>query len=101
MAIKGVLGPNWQNVTKERNRTCPKLVVWVPKKPGFTEFVKVNEDFNVEGGFSIAIFCHALQILPFSIQPIFIPFVDEKGAGNGTYDDLLYNIKGKVYIVSK
>ena len=76
MPIKDVLGPNWQNVAKE-NRTCPKLVVWVPKKAGFTEFVKVDEELKVKGGFSIAIFCHALQNLPFSIQPIFIPFVNE------------------------
>ncbi|KVI01356.1 Extracellular solute-binding protein, family 3 [Cynara cardunculus var. scolymus] len=88
-------GPNWQNVTKQRNSVCPKLIVWVPKKPGFREFVKVNEELNVEGGFSIAIFCHALQFLTFSVEPIFIPFVNEKGETKGTYDDLLLNMKDK------
>ncbi|KVI01357.1 Extracellular solute-binding protein, family 3 [Cynara cardunculus var. scolymus] len=83
-ACAGILGPNWQNVAKQNSTACPNLVVWVPKKPGFTEFVKVNEAFEVEGGLSIAIFCHALQLLPFNIQPIFIPFTCEAVAGDIT-----------------
>ncbi|KAI3701659.1 hypothetical protein L6452_26898 [Arctium lappa] len=94
-ACAGILGPNWwQNVAKQ-NSPCPTLVVWVPKKPGFTEFVKVNEESEVEGGFSIAIFCHALQLLPYNVQPIFIPFVNEKGESKGTYDELIYHIRNQ------
>ncbi|KAI3701660.1 hypothetical protein L6452_26899 [Arctium lappa] len=92
-ACAGILGRNWQNVTKQRSSTCPKLVVRVPKKPGFTEFVKVNEESKVEGGFSIAIFCHALKLLPYNVQPIFKPFVNDKGENN--YDDLLLSMKDK------
>ncbi|KAI3754584.1 hypothetical protein L1987_54371 [Smallanthus sonchifolius] len=74
----GIVGPSW-NVTKQRKSPCPTLVVWVPKKPGFTEFVKVNERNEVEGGFSIDVFCHAIQLLPFNVRPIFKPFVNKKG----------------------
>ncbi|KAI3725115.1 hypothetical protein L1987_64891 [Smallanthus sonchifolius] len=63
-------------------------------RTGFTEFVKVNKQ-NVEGGFSIAIFCYTLHKLPFSIEPIFKPFTNEKGESNGTYDELLQKIEGK------
>nr|XP_043627700.1 glutamate receptor 2.8-like [Erigeron canadensis] len=89
-----IIGPNW-NITKEGKSPCKTLVVWVPKKPGFTEFVKVNEQNEVEGGFSIAIFCYALQKLPFNIQPIFKPFINDTGQMNGTYDELLKHIKGQ------
>ncbi|KAJ9550910.1 hypothetical protein OSB04_014955 [Centaurea solstitialis] len=95
-ACTGILGANWQNMTKPRNSGCSKLVVWVPKKPGFTEFVKVNENFEVEGGLSIAIFCHALQLLPYNIQPIFIPFVNETGESKGTYDNLIHHINNQI-----
>ncbi|KAJ0752242.1 putative solute-binding protein family 3/ domain of MltF [Helianthus annuus] len=89
-----IIGPKWK-IAKQGKGPCPKLVVWVPKKTGFTEFVKVNEQSKVEGGFSIAIFCYALHVLPFSVQPIFKPFVDAKGESNGTYDQLLQHIEGK------
>ncbi|GJY20761.1 extracellular solute-binding protein 3 [Tanacetum coccineum] len=87
-------GPNW-NTTKQGESPCPTLVVWVPKKTGFTEFVKVNEYNEVEGGFSIAIFCYALQLLPYNVQPIFKPFINDKGEMNGTYDQLLKHIEGQ------
>ena len=72
--------------------------MWVPKRPGFSEFVNVNEYNEVEGGFSIAIFCYALHLLPYNVQPIFKPFINDKGEMNGTYDQLLRHIEGKVYI---
>ncbi|PWA46654.1 Extracellular solute-binding protein, family 3 [Artemisia annua] len=89
-----IIGPNW-NTTKQEKSPCPTLVVWVPKKNGFTEFVKVNEYNEVEGGFSIAIFCYALQLLPYNVQPIFKPFINDKGEMNGTYDQLLKHIEGQ------
>nr|XP_043627328.1 glutamate receptor 2.8-like [Erigeron canadensis] len=89
-----IIGPKW-NITKKGKSPCTTLVVWVPKKIGFTEFVKVNEHNEVEGGFSIAIFCYALQKLPFNVQPIFKPFINVTGQMNGTYDDLLKHIEGQ------
>ncbi|KAI3709158.1 hypothetical protein L2E82_38917 [Cichorium intybus] len=89
-----ILGPKW-NTPKKLKSPCPTLVVWVPKKDGFTEFVKVNDQSKLEGGFSIAIFCHALQLLPYNVQPIFKPFVNDKGESNGTYDQLLDHIEGQ------
>lgn len=96
IAIKDIIGPEW-NISKKRKSPCPRLFVWVPKKDGFTEFVKVNEKSKLEGGFSIAIFCHALHVLPYSVQPIFIPFVDDHGKSNGDYDQLVKHIENKVH----
>ncbi|KAJ9550908.1 hypothetical protein OSB04_014953 [Centaurea solstitialis] len=80
---------------QERKGPCPTLNVWVPKKMGFTEFVEVDQQSKVKGGFSIAVFCHALHKLPFNIRPIFRAFVNDKGERNGTYDQLLHHIEGK------
>ncbi|KVI01358.1 Extracellular solute-binding protein, family 3, partial [Cynara cardunculus var. scolymus] len=90
----GILGPGWQKMSTNQS-PCPELVVWVPKKPGFSEFVQVNKESKLEGGFSIAIFCHSLQLLPYNIQPIFKPFVNDKGESKGTMFQLLENIKNK------
>ncbi|GJU30254.1 extracellular solute-binding protein 3 [Tanacetum coccineum] len=86
---KDIIGPEWQ-MNKHEISPCQQLDVWVPKKTGFTEFVKV-EGSEVKGGFSIAIFCHALQLLPFKVQPIFKSF----DVTNDTYDNLLKSIVGK------
>ncbi|GKA15466.1 extracellular solute-binding protein 3 [Tanacetum coccineum] len=82
-------------MTKQGESPCPTLVVWVPRKTGFTEFVKINSHHEVEGGFSIAVFCYALQLLPYNIQPIFKPFINESGKMNGSYDQLLRHIEGQ------
>ncbi|KAJ0532792.1 hypothetical protein HanIR_Chr09g0400911 [Helianthus annuus] len=95
LPIKDIIGPEWK-ISKQGTSPCQTLVVWVPKKTGFTEFVKVNQENKVEGGFSIAIFCYALHFLPFRVQPIFKPFINDKGESNGTYDQLLRHIEGKV-----
>ncbi|KAD4179870.1 hypothetical protein E3N88_28461 [Mikania micrantha] len=87
-------GANW-NMTKQGKSPCPTLDVWVPKKTGFTEFVNVNEQNEVEGGFSIAVFCYAIQLLPFNVRPIFKPFVNKTGMMNGTYDQLVQHIEGQ------
>ncbi|KAL8209421.1 hypothetical protein R6Q57_006153 [Mikania cordata] len=87
-------GSQW-NTTKQTSDSCPKLFVWVPKKTGFNEFIKINQQSKVEGGFSIAIFCHALNSLPFIVEPTFIPFINDKGETNGTYEELLKKIGGE------
>ncbi|GJT65181.1 extracellular solute-binding protein 3 [Tanacetum coccineum] len=60
---------------------CSPLVVRVPQKVGFTEFVNVNENSEVEDGFSIAI--------PYNVQPIF------KVESIDSYDKLLRKIEGQ------
>ncbi|KAL4564254.1 hypothetical protein LXL04_028312 [Taraxacum kok-saghyz] len=80
---------------KTQKSPCRKLVVWVPKKDGFIEFVNVNDQSKAIDGFSIAIFCHALQLLPYNVQPIFKPFINESGKSNGSYNDLLEHIEGQ------
>ncbi|KAM0031267.1 putative solute-binding protein family 3/ domain of MltF [Helianthus debilis subsp. tardiflorus] len=90
-----IIGPEWKITKQEKvDYLCPELLVWVPKT-GFTELVKVNQKSQLEGGFSIAIFCYVLHVLPFNIQPIFKPFVNAKGESNGTYDDLLKQIRNQ------
>ena len=71
--------------------------LWVPKKDGFAEFVNVNDQSKAIDGFSIAIFCHALQLLPYDVQPIFKPFINESGKSNGSYYQLLEHIEGQVH----
>ncbi|KAI3725111.1 hypothetical protein L1987_64886 [Smallanthus sonchifolius] len=94
--MKDIIGREWKinKRKKEEYDRCPELVVWVPKT-GFTEIIKVNQQSKVEGGFSVAIFCYTLHVLPFSIQPIFKPFIDKNEESNGTYDELLMQIENK------
>ncbi|XP_019160339.1 PREDICTED: glutamate receptor 2.2-like [Ipomoea nil] len=74
-----------------------RLRVGVPKKNGFTEFVNVqwNSSTNqsIVEGFSIDIFRYALESLPFKVEYDFVPFVNESGQRNGSYNDLLHKIK--------
>ncbi|KAI3782152.1 hypothetical protein L2E82_12185 [Cichorium intybus] len=76
-----------------------KLRVAVPKKIGFTQFVKVerNNDTNEINvtGFCIDLFEEALKHLPFKVYPEYIPFMNSSGQSNGTYDDLLNQLQSK------
>ncbi|XP_076954920.1 glutamate receptor 2.9-like [Bidens hawaiensis] len=92
--VQDILGAQW-NLSKQGESPCPTLDVWVPKKTGFTEFVNISEQNEVKGGFSIAVFCYAVNLLPYNVRPIFKPFVNNTGGMNGTYDDLLLHIKGQ------
>ena len=70
---KDILGTNWNNKINQISKQCQILTVRVPKKTIFTEFVDVNKDGKLKGGFSIAIFCFLLRELPYKIQPVFVP----------------------------
>lgn len=76
--------------------TTGKLRVGVPKKIGFTEFVKIVTDpvtnESTATGFAIDIFICALKQLPFHFDYKFIPFMNESGFPKGTYKDLLHNM---------
>ncbi|KAK1399852.1 Glutamate receptor [Heracleum sosnowskyi] len=77
------------------------LRVGVPDKPGFREFVNVQEigdtkKYNVTG-FVIEVFKAVLHALSsFNLEPEFIPFVivNNSGGSNGTYDDLVNKLSG-------
>lgn len=93
--MQDIIGKNW-NMGKQGESPCPKLNIWVPRKLGFTEFVKVNEQLKVEDGFSIAIFCYALQALPFPVQPNFRAFDVDTWNETGTHHQHIMHLKGKV-----
>ncbi|KAF5804707.1 putative ionotropic glutamate receptor, metazoa [Helianthus annuus] len=90
-----ILGTKWKNDFKKTHNQCRTLKVWVPKKTVFTEFVNVNDNGELKGGFSIAIFCLVLQEVPFRIQPVFVPLVDEMGRSRDSYDELVQKIENK------
>nr|XP_027069308.1 glutamate receptor 2.5-like isoform X2 [Coffea arabica] len=78
-----------------------KLKVGVPKKEGFTEFVKVQVDPLTNqpqvSGFSIDVFIASLQLLPFKLDYEFVPFMNASGHRNGSYTDLLHKILDQTY----
>ncbi|MFS7898929.1 hypothetical protein Hanom_Chr05g00407181 [Helianthus anomalus] len=83
----------WKNETDKplHEKYTGTFNVCVPKKVAFHEFVDVdNKDGKLKGGFSIAIFCLALQELPFKIQPIFKPPEIED------YTEIVQKLDGKV-----
>ncbi|KAK9055205.1 hypothetical protein SSX86_026287 [Deinandra increscens subsp. villosa] len=70
---KDILGTKWKNdinIILSPNANQP-FTVCVPERKAFPEFVDVNEDGTLKGGFSVAVFCLVLQELPFKIQPVF------------------------------
>ena len=78
-----------------------RLRIGVPVKNGFKEFVKVKwisstDDTTNVSGFSIDVFNAVLDALPFPLSPEFIPYANKQRQSNGTYDQLLYEIKTKV-----
>ncbi|XP_054820760.1 glutamate receptor 2.7-like [Prosopis cineraria] len=81
-----------------------KLIIGVPKKPGFTQFVdaQVNPSDKRQlvkvTGFSIEVFnatVSHLQSTGFNISFEFRAFVNDHGDSAGTYDTLLRNIPGQ------
>ncbi|CAH1432653.1 unnamed protein product [Lactuca virosa] len=76
-----------------------KLRVAVPKKRGFTQFVKVKRNNNTNDtevtGFCIDLFEEALKLLPFEVVPEYFPFMNSSGQSSGTYDELLSQLQSK------
>ncbi|CAL8078688.1 unnamed protein product [Prunus armeniaca] len=79
--------PIWPGDTTDQPAT-KKLRIGVPMTGGFKEFLKV-ENKNITG-FAADVFFAALAKLPFPLPHDFFYF-------NGTYDDLLYQIKAGKY----
>ncbi|KAK9055210.1 hypothetical protein SSX86_026292 [Deinandra increscens subsp. villosa] len=87
---KGTLGKLWKNDThKQLNESYEMFNVCVPKKQGFHEFVEVNDHDKKIEGYSIAIFCLALQELPYKIQHVFRPISNEN------YTDVVHKLQNK------
>ncbi|XP_023872896.2 glutamate receptor 2.8 [Quercus suber] len=91
--------PIWPGYTTDQPT---KLRIGVPIRNGFEEFLKVEwhsstDDKPSISGFVIGVF-HAVQdALPFPLSHEFIPYVNKHRQSNGTYDELLYQIKTQRY----
>ena len=77
-----------------------KLRIGVPVIKGFEEFVKVEWDSPTDkpiiSGFSIDVFLAVQHALPFPLPYEFIPYMNTDRLSNGSYDELLYQIKIQV-----
>uniref|UniRef100_A0A7N2KMT2 Glutamate receptor n=1 Tax=Quercus lobata TaxID=97700 RepID=A0A7N2KMT2_QUELO len=91
--------PIWPGDTTEQPS---KLRIGVPVTSGFKEFVKVEwhsptDDKPSISGFCIDVFHAVQEALPFPLPHEFIPYMNKHKQINGTYDQLLYQIKNQVY----
>ena len=87
--------PIWPGDTTEQPT---KLRIGVPVRTSFKEFLRVDwpTDKPSISGFAIDVF-HAVQdALPFPLPHEFIPFMNKHRQSNGSYDELLYQIKIQV-----
>jgi ionotropic glutamate receptor len=68
----------------------------------FQEFLKVewhpDIDKPIISGFSNDLFLAVKDVLPFPLPHEFIPFMNKDKQSNGTYDELLYQIKIQVCV---
>ncbi|TXG62336.1 hypothetical protein EZV62_013699 [Acer yangbiense] len=73
-----------------------KLHIGVPKKTGFTDFVKVEFDSTTNKstvtGYCIDVFEAVMKALPYAVTYEYIPFEFPNGMSAGTYDDLVYQV---------
>ncbi|XP_078150597.1 glutamate receptor 2.7-like [Carex rostrata] len=71
--------------------TNKRLLIGVPKKPGFAEFVKPNTTASHNfSGYCIKVFEAAINLLPYNVSYTFQEF-------NGTYDEIVYQVYLKKY----
>ncbi|PRQ24196.1 putative periplasmic binding protein-like I [Rosa chinensis] len=73
-----------------------KLIIGVPVKKGFEEFVKITKDVNTNTttvkGFCIDVFLAAVKLLPYDLPHVFVPYENSNGSMAGTYDELVYEV---------
>ncbi|KAM5548452.1 hypothetical protein ABKV19_000059 [Rosa sericea] len=73
-----------------------KLIIGVPVKIDFTEFVKITKDPKTGTmdvtGFCIDVFHAALKVLPYALPHEFTPFSNPDGTSAGSYNDLVYQV---------
>ncbi|KAI9191868.1 hypothetical protein LWI28_014747 [Acer negundo] len=81
----------WEISTNQK-----KLYIGVPKKSGFTDFVKVEFDSTTNRstvtGYCIDVFDAVMKTLPYAVTYEYIPFALPNGTSAGTYDDLIYQV---------
>ncbi|KAK2965638.1 hypothetical protein RJ640_011833 [Escallonia rubra] len=77
--------------------TPVKWKTCIPVKGGFTEFVHVDKKkCKLINGFSTEVFCAALQIFPYKVEPEFVPLVDHNCETSQNYNDMLKHL-GQAY----
>uniref|UniRef100_A0A2N9IPG2 Ionotropic glutamate receptor C-terminal domain-containing protein n=1 Tax=Fagus sylvatica TaxID=28930 RepID=A0A2N9IPG2_FAGSY len=90
--------PIWPGYTIE---PPAKLRIGVPIRKAFEEFLKVEWHSNTIkpsiSGFSIDVFLAVKDALHFPLPYEFIPYMNTDRQSNGTYDELLYQIKIQKY----
>lgn len=91
-----------QKVSPASNYAVIKLKVGVPKKDGFTQFVKVvwnsrENKYNVSG-FCMDIFNAVVNKLTFKVSLQIEPYVNELKYSAGSYDSLIQQVPAKVSI---
>nr|GLL39510.1 glutamate receptor 2.8-like isoform X1 [Ipomoea trifida] len=73
-----------------------KLRVGVPVKSGFTDFVRVERDKELNktqvSGFYIDIFNSVMSALQYAVPYELVPFEKPDGSSAGTYNDLVYQV---------
>ncbi|XP_074567998.1 glutamate receptor 2.9-like [Curcuma longa] len=78
---------------KPKGWECPiggkELVVGVPVKPGFEQFININESSGPKG-YCIQLFEAVMK--EFSVNIKYKTFSNKQGESNGTYDDLVYHL---------
>ncbi|XP_031479083.2 glutamate receptor 2.5-like [Nymphaea colorata] len=73
-----------------------KLIIGVPVKLAFTEFLKIQRNptdgSTAVEGYCIDVFNMVLQNMPYYLPHKFVPFEDAEGKPNGTYNELVYQV---------
>ncbi|KAK9213467.1 hypothetical protein WN943_002855 [Citrus x changshan-huyou] len=100
--LKQIIWPG-DSTTTPTGWGIPSLKIGVPVKLGFPEFVEQLKNGNktTYTGFSIDVFSAVLETLDkdlgFKVLHNFIGFEDETGLMDGSYDDLLLQIKNQKF----
>lgn len=104
--LKSVIWPG-DSTRTPRGWTVPSagsrtLIIGVPYKAGFPEFVNVTEDPLSNNanftGFSIDVFRLIWDNLPYKFHYQLKPYINKKGGSSGSYDSVVCQIKAKVKI---
>nr|GMC73067.1 glutamate receptor 2.8-like [Ipomoea batatas] len=73
-----------------------KLRIGVPVKSGFTDFVRVERDKELNktqvSGYYIDVFNSVMSSLQYAVRYDFVPFEKPDGSSAGTYNDLVYQV---------
>ncbi|KAK3018582.1 hypothetical protein RJ639_002817 [Escallonia herrerae] len=89
---------SWIKSEKATGRVIPvKWKACVPIKDDFTEFVHVDKrKCKLISGFSTEVFCAALQIFPYKVEPEFVPSLNHNCEASQNYNDILKHV-GQAY----